>query len=47
MKNPFSGLQGKKLVFGDTSCNMANSRILAGDSGVQGYGNMALWTGRI
>ena len=30
-ENPFSGLQGKKLVFfGDTSCNMANSWILAG-----------------
>ena len=29
--NPFAGLQGKKLAFfGDTSCNMANSWILAG-----------------
>ena len=29
--NPFTGLQGKKLAFfGDTSCNMANSWILAG-----------------
>ena len=29
--NPFDGLQGKKLAFfGDTSCNMANSWILAG-----------------
>lgn len=30
-QNPFDGLQGKKLAFfGDTSCNMANSWILAG-----------------
>ena len=29
--NPFDGLKGKKLAFlGDTSCNMANSWILAG-----------------
>lgn len=29
--NPFEGLRGKKLsFFGDTSCNMANSWILAG-----------------
>jgi ornithine carbamoyltransferase len=29
--NPFEGLKGKKLAFyGDTSCNMANSWILAG-----------------
>ena len=29
--NPFEGLRGKKLAFfGDTSCNMANSWILAG-----------------
>ena len=29
--DPFNGLQGKKLAFfGDTSCNMANSWILAG-----------------
>lgn len=29
--NPFKGLRGKKLAFfGDTSCNMANSWILAG-----------------
>jgi len=30
-RNPFEGLKGKKLAFfGDTSCNMANSWILAG-----------------
>ena len=30
-KNPYIGLKGKKLAFfGDTSCNMANSWILAG-----------------
>ena len=30
-RNPYEGLNGKKLAFfGDTSCNMANSWILAG-----------------
>lgn len=30
-RNPYDGLKGKKLAFfGDTSCNMANSWILAG-----------------
>ncbi len=30
-QNPFEGLKGKKITFfGDTSCNMANSWILAG-----------------